>query len=189
MEDWADVLRRFFSADPVEQGIGYVSLRRLIRRCLGAQVAVLGAETEDFVHERLIDIAAAHHAGELQPRTLPGFVKRLVAWRFTDWARRARREVPVAEDPRGGDADLGADPEMRLRLREVLAQLPAEQWQVFRLNRLEGLTLDATAARLGMSRGMVVGRLTKALALLAELLADGEKSFSREEDGRSRAYS
>lgn len=50
------------------------------------------------------------------------------------------------------------------QLRDAVAELPERTQQIFRLNRLEGLTYAEVARRLGISDSSVQKHLAKALA-------------------------
>lgn len=87
--------------------------------------------------------------------------------------RRKGRPVPVGEVPdvAGDDddpADLAVDDE---RVREVLAALGARDRRILLLNAWEGLTGDALADVLGISRGGADAALSRARARLREAWA------------------
>ncbi|MFF7707586.1 sigma-70 family RNA polymerase sigma factor [Pseudomonas sp. NPDC007930] len=58
----------------------------------------------------------------------------------------------------------------RQRLQQAVARLPERTGEIFRLNRLEGLTYAEVAARLGISESSVQKHLAKALAEVMRLL-------------------
>lgn len=89
--------------------------------------------------------------------------------------RRKGRPVPVGDVPDEIDAD---DPAVRAvqdeRVREVLGALGARDRQILLLNAWEGLTGDALAAVLGISRGGADAALSRARARLREAWAAAE---------------
>ena len=77
----------------------------------------------------------------------------------------------IAEDAQGWAADEASCPmraaahQQRLqRLAEALRELPERQREAFVLSRFDGLTQDEIAARMDISRRMVVKHLARAIA-------------------------
>ncbi|EXF46630.1 RNA polymerase sigma-70 factor, ECF subfamily, HasI [Pseudomonas sp. BAY1663] len=58
------------------------------------------------------------------------------------------------------------------KIREAVAELPPRTQQIFRLNRLQGLTYAEVARHLGISDSSVQKHLTRALQHVAERLRD-----------------
>ncbi len=58
------------------------------------------------------------------------------------------------------------------RLREIVAELPPRTREIFRLNRLEGLTHAEVARRLEISDSSVQKHLARALAHVMQALED-----------------
>jgi RNA polymerase sigma factor (sigma-70 family) len=166
-----EALDRFLHGTPVEQGAAYMSLRRLVRNCLGpSRTTQLAHDLDDFIHDRLLDIARKHAEGTLREPTFPGFVRVLVHWRFIDWINTQHRELLAGEEP-GAEPPTAALPDHETRhfIQAALAQLPYDQRMVL-LARVEGLTLQETSQMLGLSIAKVVGRLDKAQSTLRKLL-------------------
>lgn len=130
-------------------------------------------------------------------RALPGFRgdARFSTWLFRIITNLAlnrvtrAREQPVAEVPDRGNAEL--DPARRAEDRERLAvavaaldQLTPDQRACFVLRELEGLTYEELADVLGTSVQAVRGRLFRARAELARVLADYEAAAQPEEVAR-----
>lgn len=89
--------------------------------------------------------------------------------------RRKGRPIPVADVPDEIDSD---DPAVRAvqeeRVREVLGALGARDREILLLNAWEGLTGDALAQVLGISRGGADAALSRARARLREVWAAAE---------------
>lgn len=91
--------------------------------------------------------------------------------------RRKTDSVPhealegIVEDSPGLEETTATEQHMR-RLREALAQLPARTQEVFRLNRLEGLTHAEVARQLDISDSSVQKHLAKALAFVMQSLQE-----------------
>jgi RNA polymerase sigma-70 factor (ECF subfamily) len=94
-----------------------------------------------------------------------------------DARRRAEVEVEVDEPERF--ADTGPSPEMTVlyrselhRLLHSIAQLPPRRREAFVLNRIEGLSYDDVAERMGISRNTVITQIVSALAELDRRLSE-----------------
>jgi RNA polymerase sigma-70 factor (ECF subfamily) len=93
-----------------------------------------------------------------------------------DRARRRPRELPLDPgdgrppiDPGGLDASFG-DLELRDRLRQAMAELPANYRFLIAAHYLRGIQYEALAAALGMPLGTVKTHLYRAKRLLRERL-------------------
>lgn len=88
--------------------------------------------------------------------------------------QQQRRQTDLVEDdvlaqlPAGGPAleQLAIDSQMLLLLQQALASMPVRTQQIFRLNRLEGLTQAQVAVELGVSLSTVEKHLAGALEIL-----------------------
>jgi RNA polymerase sigma-70 factor (ECF subfamily) len=83
--------------------------------------------------------------------------------------RRQKRMVPVEELPRGGEETLPSDNEA---LREALEALPQKLRTVTVLYYMEGYPVYEAAQALGITKGAVCSRLSRARGLLRELLKE-----------------
>ncbi|NVZ71471.1 RNA polymerase sigma factor [Pseudomonas costantinii] len=94
-------------------------------------------------------------------------------------ARRKTDSVPhealaeIEDDVAGLEAQAMAQ-QQRQALKQALAELPARTQQIFRLNRIEGLTHAQVARRLDISDSSVQKHLAKALAYVMQRLQDSE---------------
>lgn len=62
--------------------------------------------------------------------------------------------------------------QQRISLLQAVAELPERTREIFRLNRLEGLTHAEVARQLGISDSSVQKHLSKALAYVMQRLQD-----------------
>ncbi|HHK0213861.1 TPA: RNA polymerase sigma factor [Pseudomonas aeruginosa] len=76
----------------------------------------------------------------------------------------------VADQP--GPEESAVDADALARLREIVAELPPRTREIFRLNRLEGLTHAEVARRLEISDSSVQKHLARALAHVMQALED-----------------
>ena len=84
------------------------------------------------------------------------------------WSRSHWEEL-VAEPPeRPADTSNTAAPE----LEAVLAKLPSDQRQAFSMLKLDGLSLEAAAARAGVSVGALKVRAHRAYKALKRLIGE-----------------
>lgn len=141
-------------------------------------------DAEDLVQESFTRWAAAERGGVVAQRPKQ-FVFQIAANLACDHLRRRSRQEDVFVECRGtaslsapAELDLpeiadepSVDPAVRVEHREALALLeaaiaglPERQRQVLLLSRIEGLTQEQIAERLGISRRMVVRHLSHALA-------------------------
>lgn len=79
----------------------------------------------------------------------------------------------IVEDSPGLEEQLAREQHLR-RLRAILGELPERTQQVFRLNRIEGLTHAEVARQLGISDSSVQKHLAKALAYVMQCLQETE---------------
>jgi RNA polymerase sigma-70 factor, ECF subfamily len=142
------------------------------------------------------DRAAAEDA------TQEAFARALVRWRRLEgqpWAagwvmttamnavRRSMRRRPTPDDdPRWA----AADPDARLDVRDAIGRLPARQQHAVALHYLLDLSVDDTAAAMGVTSGTVKVHLARARAALGGSLRDDDEVEDRSPEGhRSRAGS
>lgn len=147
-------------------------LRDRVRRIVKQQ-----ATAEDLVQQAFANMLGRPEHAEAD--TL-GYAMRAVHNLALNHLRDARRRAAV--EVSGVDvaeiADSAPTPEAmtvyRLTLRRILeaiAALPARQRQAFVLKRIEGLSYDEVAARMGTSRNTVISQVVAALAALDARLA------------------
>lgn len=116
----------------------------------------------------------------------PGSVLDVRSWLFRtathlawDWLRRQRvqrdhAQISVPGEGVTADASrVAAAVQSLSRLRAALVNLPKQARRVFELSRFGELSQNEIAARLGIERKTVENHLTRALALLAKALGEG----------------
>ncbi|MGC3984440.1 MAG: sigma-70 family RNA polymerase sigma factor [Pseudorhodoferax sp.] len=145
-------------------------LLRFLQRKLGN-----ASDAEDMVQESFIRLAAAERGGTVVERPRQ-FVFRIAANLACDHLRHAARsqvlfDADEDDGARAAAAPTVANPAARVEHRQLLAlleraigELPQRQREALVMSRFEGLTQDAIAARMGISRRMVVRHLNLALA-------------------------
>jgi RNA polymerase sigma-70 factor (ECF subfamily) len=132
------------------------------------------SEVEDVLQDALLAMHRARHTFD------PG--RPLEPWLFAiarnvtiDHARRrlsrGRWELLVDDLP---DYAGGLDESGAPRLDEVLARLPASQREAFEMLKLEGLTVEAAAARAGTTPGALKVRAHRAYRALRAMLGGDE---------------
>jgi len=129
-------------------------------------------ELEDVYQEVFIAIFEARHTYEPGRPFEPWLfaIARNIAADYTRrrWSR-ARWEELVAELPaRPADSSNTAAPD----LEAILAKLPAGQRQVISMLKLDGLSLEAAAARVGVSVGALKVRAHRAYKALKRLIGE-----------------
>ena len=103
-------------------------------------------------------------------------------WELNDLARRLDEPQAAAElreglVPAPANSAFGFTPDGR-RMLPAIDELPEDQWEVFDLVRIQGMTQAEAAYLLAVSEETVKRRLSRGLRLLTEQLADlrpGEK--------------
>lgn len=147
-------------------------LRSFVRRIVGNH-----AVADDLVQQAFTNLLARAEPA-IENRAYVGKAVRNLALNHLRNERR-RAEVEIA----GVDAALVADPvpspemtvlfrsELR-KLLEAILQLPERRRETFMLSRVDGLSHDAVAARMGVSRNTVISQIVAAMADLERLLAN-----------------
>jgi RNA polymerase sigma-70 factor (ECF subfamily) len=135
------------------------------------------ADADDVFQETLL---AAFELARRQPiRHWPATLRRLATARAIDRLRQRYRRNARTDEVEW-DAVAGALPspselaeatELAGRLREALTQLPADQAEVFCLNRLEGFSYRQIAAEMAISVDSVGVLLHRARGRLRQLVA------------------
>lgn len=141
---------------------------------------------EDLVQDTLAKLYVRWHAPFRSPIDDPvAYAHTALARTFLS-SRRPRRstERPYADLPDRPVADGSAGAETRMALRDALAGLAPADRVVLVLRYLEDLTVDETAARMGVSPGAVRNRAMRALARIRPLLEDDLTPASEERGTR-----
>lgn len=179
-QDLEDLLRELRGARdgaPGELLVGLLPrLRNLARRHLPAQSPLrVGLDSEDLLQEGLLQLV--RHAGAFEGRTWAEFLAFASAILAQKTLQQARRQNVRSGELGGGvEPDHlpaeGATPsvdaaahEDRRRVRELLAGLPEPYRTAMRL-RLEGLSNQEIAQRLGEGEEVVRQRLARAVRMM-----------------------
>jgi RNA polymerase sigma factor (sigma-70 family) len=101
-----------------------------------------------------------------EPDALRGWARRIAVREAVRHAQRARADGARARADELA-SELG-DPAIAPDVRAVLARLAPEQRAILVLRDLEGLSEDEAAAQLGVAKGTVKSRLSRARAAFAK---------------------
>lgn len=146
-------------------------LRSFVRRIVGNH-----AVADDLVQQAFTNLLARAEPAAENSAYVGKTVRNLALNHLRNEKRRAEVEIS------GVDAALVADPvpspemtvlfrsELR-KLLEAILQLPERRRETFMLSRIEGLSHDEVANRMGVSRNTVISQIVAAMAELERLLA------------------
>lgn len=127
-------------------------------------------EAEDLVQDTLIALHRARHTYDptrpLEP-WLFAIARNVATDHFRRQLGRSTWEVLVDEPPEVGVTG-GSAPERQLE--QALARLPPAQRQAFEMLKLEGLSVEAAAARAGTTTGALKVRAHRAYRALKAML-------------------
>lgn len=141
-------------------------LRTLVRRILRNPSAA-----DDVVQQAFVNLLARFNgeAASPSPAYMRAAVRNLALNHLRDLKRRSELEIAGVEVD--DIADTQPTPEAialyRSELRRLLsaiASLPARRREAFVLNRIEGLSYDEIAERMGISRNTVISSIVNAMA-------------------------
>ena len=141
-------------------------LRALFRR----RMAALPAEVEDLVQETLL---AIHLKRDTHVEGLPvsNWVQAIARYKLTDLhRRRGRREALNDEyDDSAAEPDAGSPDAItaRIDLGRLLGSLPDEQRVAIEMVKLQGLSTDEAAGRMGITVSALKVRVHRGLSRLA----------------------
>jgi RNA polymerase sigma-70 factor (ECF subfamily) len=136
------------------------------------------AGSEDVVQQAFINIwrAAAGYRRERGPAT--GWMFAIARNAAFDAMRSreasSRWEMPDTPDDGPGPGERAAAAEEAFRVHAAVDQLPDREREVIELAYFDGLSQSEVAARLGAPLGTIKTRTRRALARLADRLADDE---------------
>ena len=170
MDEWADIVRQY---SPL--------VRKTAYRLLGN-----GADAADCLQEVFLNAIRSYRPNDV--RSWLGLLRRLTTCRAVDMLRQRLREAGRVSDladwtavpcTKPGPGQAAEDRELAAQLRLCLAQLPAQQAEVFCLACVEDLGHDEIAEHLGLAAGNVRVLLHRARARLRKLLPAPEASAER----------
>lgn len=151
------------------------------------------SEADDIRHEVYAKLIGAASAG--LPRNVRGFIFATAKNHMINLARRDQivsfdyvadlENVAVAVDEIAPDRQLAARDELK-RLREGLSRLPARVQQVILLRRLEGLSRQETAERVGASLSSVEHDLVYGTRALIDFMMGGQGDLVRAKSAAQR---
>jgi len=134
---------------------------------------------EDVVQNVLISLHRARHTYRPE-RPFTAWFHAIVRNALIDWiraeTRRARREVSLEADPAFEPATQPEDPRgepLSPEMAQALAALPATQRAAVELIHVEGLSVDAAAALVGVSPSALKVRAHRGYKALRALLGEG----------------
>jgi RNA polymerase sigma-70 factor (ECF subfamily) len=150
-------------------------LRRFVRRIVGNP-----AVAEDLVQQAFANLVAkAGQGGPANAAYVTQAVRNLALNHLRDMRRRA--EIGLSDLDLERFADSAPSPEMTVlyrsefrRLLEAIAALPPRRRESFVLNRIEDLSYDEIAERMGISRNTVISNIVAAMAELDRRLPRDE---------------
>lgn len=127
-------------------------------------------------HDRLDAISEAivkawQKRGSLKKEeAFDAWLVRIVIRECVNIQRKQKRIIPVGEIPQSGET--AAPPSDNQPLREALDALPQKLREVTVLHYMEGYPVEDAAQILGITKGAVCSRLSRARTLLRELLEE-----------------
>jgi RNA polymerase sigma-70 factor (sigma-E family) len=119
-------------------------------------------EAEDLVQEALV--RCERRWRQIAADDPHAYVRRAVVNGASNWRRRRRLELPLAQDAAVSDHAPASD--ARVTLLAALRRLPVEQRQVLVLRFFEQLSEAETAQALGIPAGTVKSRSSRGLEAL-----------------------
>jgi RNA polymerase sigma-70 factor (sigma-E family) len=120
--------------------------------------------SEDLVQEALVKVAMRWE--RLREGNPTAYARTIVMRDHISWWRRRGRETPVAET--FGEAAVSSDPDAAMVVRRALQRLTPAQRAVVVLRHFDDLSVDETAAILGIAAGTVKSQNAAALARLRD---------------------
>jgi RNA polymerase sigma factor (sigma-70 family) len=124
-------------------------------------------QADDAAQEALVQVFRDLHTLR-EPDALRGWARRIAVREAVRHAQRTRAEAGRAGDDAAVLSAPPRDPAVAPDVRAVLARLAPEQRAILVLRDLEGLSEDEAAAQLGIARGTVKSRLSRAREAFAK---------------------
>lgn len=175
----------------------YYEKRAYFVRVIARRLGDVGA-AEEIVQDAFLHVAEAARKQTID--NPEGYLMRAAINLSTDWLRqdasRRRRErnwveaqyslhegVEVASPAPGADQIIAAQDEFH-RLEKALGDLSPPVRRAFTLHKIEGLSQQETATRMGLSRSTVEKHIMKAMRRLVDAMSDGDENHSVIEEKR-----
>jgi len=155
--------------DLLRELTGY--LRAYYRR----RLAYGAADAEDLIQETLIAIHSRRSSYDRsQPFTAWAYA--MARYKLIDYLRkrRVRAAVPIDESEDLFAADETEHAAASQDLEQLLADLPASQREAIRLTKIEGLSIDEAARRIGQSASATKVGIHRGLKRLRHLWSRGD---------------
>lgn len=136
------------------------------------------SDAEDLVQETLIALHTRRHTYD-RSQPLTPWVYAIARYRLIDYLRRtkmAAADVPVEEAEGVFAIDDASAINSGLDLTKLLAKLSPKMRQAIQLVKLDGLSVDETAARTGMSASAIKVSVHRGLRTLSHLVREGTSS-------------
>ncbi len=136
------------------------------------------ADAEDLVQETLIALHTRRHTYD-RSQLLTPWVYAIARYRLVDYLRRTKASIMAVPVEAAGEVVAANDPtavESTLDLEKLLAQISPKVSQAIRYVKLEGLSVNETAARTGMSPSAVKVSVHRGLNTLSRLINRGSGS-------------
>ena len=151
------------------------------------RLGVREADLDDVVQE--VFLAAAKNIASIEHGRERGYLFRTCIYVSSHARRSFQRRREVVDDERvGEELDVRPTPEQaaatsqaRMRLQNILEQMPADFRAVFVLFELEAMTMVEIAEALGVPQGTVASRLRRARELFM-----AHASAGRRDEGEQR---
>lgn len=165
MVDWPDIVRQY---NPL--------VRRTAYRLLGNH-----SDAADCMQEVFVRVLKSYQVQKVQ--NWGGLLRRVTVCQAMDMLRERMRRTKASFDsgdwaavscPDPGPAESAQDRELAARLRQCLAQLPAQQAEVFCLICIEELSCEEAARYLDVTSGHARVLLHRARAKLRDLLTESQ---------------
>jgi RNA polymerase sigma-70 factor, ECF subfamily len=136
------------------------------------------ADAEDLVQETVIALHTRRHTYDRSQLFTP-WVYAIARYRLIDYLRRTKTsamEVPVEEADEVLAVDDPQSVESTLDLEALMSQISPKVSQVIRYVKLEGLSVNETAAKTGMSPSAVKVSVHRGLKALSRLINQRRES-------------
>jgi RNA polymerase sigma-70 factor (ECF subfamily) len=130
------------------------------------------ADAEDILQETLMALHTRRHTFDRSQLFTP-WVQAIARYKLIDYLRRTRAsardvEIKEAEDVWAIDSEGATD--STFDLEDLLANVSPKMRQTIRLVKLEGLSVNETAARMGMSASAVKVSVHRGLKVISRLI-------------------